>query len=141
LCELIFELYAYRLKFTGEGILMHKTKDGGIACQKWPKLVWPAPRPGHPAAGRTSPAEPPDWYTVWLFGGAPDPPGGPPDIRREVRSRRTYRRGVRPRGRRHRTYRRVAAVCSLQRPDSHLPINTPSLSWGRVRTSPTIVHP
>jgi hypothetical protein len=29
---------------------------------------------------------------------------------------------------------------SFQRPDFHPPINTPSPSWGRVRTSPTIVH-
>jgi hypothetical protein len=141
LCELIFEIYAYRFKFRGEGVLMYKKKDGGIACQKWPKLVWPVPWPDHPAADRTSPAGPPDCYTEWVFGGAPDFPGEPPDTRWEIRSRRTYRRGVRPRGRRRRTYRRIAAVCCLQRPDSHPPINTPSPSWGRVRTSPTIVHP
>jgi hypothetical protein len=36
-------MYAYRFKFIGEGVFMHKKKDGGIAYQKWPKLVWPVP--------------------------------------------------------------------------------------------------
>jgi hypothetical protein len=27
-------MYAYRFKFTGEGVFMHKKKDGGIACQE-----------------------------------------------------------------------------------------------------------
>jgi hypothetical protein len=43
--------------------------------EKWPKLVWPVPRPGHPAAGRTSPAGPPDQCTGSVFGVAPDQPG------------------------------------------------------------------
>jgi hypothetical protein len=124
-----------------KGFSCIKRKEGGIACQKWSKLVWLVLWPDHPAADRTSPAGPPDCYTEWPFGGAPDPPGGPPDTRREIRSRRTYRRGVRPRGRRRRIYRRTAAGCCLQRPDFHPPINTPWSSWGRVRTSPTIVHP
>jgi hypothetical protein len=129
-----------QVKFTGEGVCMLKKKEGGIAC-KLPRPVWPVPRPDHPAADRTGPAGPPNCLSEWAFGGPPDQPGRPPGSRRIVRSRRTHRRAVRPRGRRRRTYRRIAAVCSLQRPDSHLPINTPSSSWGRVRTSPTIVHP
>jgi hypothetical protein len=29
-------MYAYRVKFTGDGVFMHKKKDGGIACKKLP---------------------------------------------------------------------------------------------------------
>jgi hypothetical protein len=109
LCELIFKMYSYRFKFTGEGVFMHKKKDGGIACQKWPSSVWPVPWPFHPVADRASPAEQPDYYSEPPFGGSPNPPGGPPDTRRVVWSRRTCHRSVRPRGRRRQTYRRTAA--------------------------------
>jgi hypothetical protein len=133
LCKLMFELYAYRFNFTGEGVRLNKKIFGG-------NLVWPASRPDHPAADRTGPAEPSDWYTDPCFGGPPDPPGPPPDSRRDIRRRRAYRRAVRPRGRRRRTYRRIGCCVLPQWPDFHLPINTPSPSWGRVRSSPTIVH-
>jgi hypothetical protein len=42
-------MYAYRVKFTGDGVFMHKKKDGGIACQKlsWFGLAGPSGgRPG-----------------------------------------------------------------------------------------------
>jgi hypothetical protein len=103
-------------------------------------LVWPVLWPDHPTADQASPAEPPNYYSEVVFGSSSNLPGGPPDIWRSIRSRRTYRRSVRRRGRRRRTYRRTSFADSLQRPNFHLPINTPSPSWGRVRTSPTIVH-
>jgi hypothetical protein len=40
------------------------------------RRIWPAPRPGHPAADRTSPAGPPDQCSECVSGGVPDPPGG-----------------------------------------------------------------
>jgi hypothetical protein len=58
---------------------MHKNKDGGIACQKWPSSVWPVPRPDHPAVDRASPAEQLDCYSEPPFSGSPNPPGGPPN--------------------------------------------------------------
>jgi hypothetical protein len=142
LCELIFELYAYRFKFTGEGVLMHKKKDGGIACRKVAKVGLAGPQTGPP-------------------GGRPDQPGGAAGVvfcfgfRRGAgsarRSRRTSGEKSGPAGLSAGASGPeagaaglivgIAAVCSLQRPDSHLPINTPSPSLGRVRTSPTIVHP
>jgi hypothetical protein len=51
LCELIFEVYAYRVKFTGDGIFMHKKKDGGNACQKLPWFGLTGPLAG-PSGGR-----------------------------------------------------------------------------------------
>jgi hypothetical protein len=38
------------------------------------------------------------------------------------------------------TYRQIAARAASNGQISTPPINTPSSSWGRVRTSPTIVH-
>jgi hypothetical protein len=68
-------MYAYRSKFTGEGVFMHKEKDGGIACQKWPCSVWPIPWPDHLAVDRASPAEQPDCYSEQFFGGLPGKTG------------------------------------------------------------------
>jgi hypothetical protein len=67
LCELIFEVYAYRIKFTGDGVFMLKKKDGGID----PGSVWP----DHPVADRASPAEPPNCYTEAIFGSSTNSPG------------------------------------------------------------------
>jgi hypothetical protein len=123
LCELIFEMYAYRFKFTGEGVFMHKKKDGGIACQKWASSAQSlVPWPDHPAADWASPAEPPDYYSKPPFGGPPNLPGEPSDSRRAVPVR-NYRRSVRPRGRCRRTYRQTAAwAASNDQISTHLEI-------------------
>jgi hypothetical protein len=83
---------------------------------------------------------PPNCCSASIFGWSPNPSGGPPDIRPAVWSHRTYRRTVRPRGRRRRTYRRTLSRTASNGQISTPPINTPSPSWDRVRTSPTIVH-
>jgi hypothetical protein len=44
-----------------------------------------------------------------VFGPAPNPSGGPPNIWPTARSRWTVRRTVWPRGRRRRTYRRTSS--------------------------------
>jgi hypothetical protein len=40
-------MYAYRVKFTGDGVFMHKKKGGEIACQKlsWFGLAGPLAGP------------------------------------------------------------------------------------------------
>jgi hypothetical protein len=48
-------MYAYRVKFIGDGVFMHKKKDGGIACQKlsWFGLAGPLAGPSGGRPGQS----------------------------------------------------------------------------------------
>jgi hypothetical protein len=132
-------MYTYRVKFTGEGVFLHKKKDGGIAYQKCPGSVWPVPWPDHSAADRASPAGPPNCHFEWTFSRLLNPPGG-----RQTSGWQFGPTGLTAgaSGPEAGAAKLIAGLLLGQPPTARFPppINTPSSSWGRVRTSPTIVH-